>query len=111
MSIVDTAKDIYDLLGKGANIEQQERLMQLRQEALELQEENLALRERVRELEAALAQSDEMVTDRGVYWREGEQERDGPFCTRCLDVDMHAVRLQDYGDGWNCPNCQAYYNK
>ena len=111
MSLVETTKSVYELLKAGASMEAKEQLMQLREEALDLQEQNLTLRERVRELVATLAQSDEMVTDRGVYWREGEQGRDGPFCTRCHDVDTCAVRLQDYGSTWFCANCKAAYEK
>ena len=34
MSIIETSKDIFDLVKKGATIELQERLMELREEAL-----------------------------------------------------------------------------
>jgi ribosomal protein L37E len=44
-------KDIVELVKTGATIEAQERIMELRQAALDLQEENMRLRNRVSELE------------------------------------------------------------
>ena len=120
MSIVDTAKDLYDLLSKGANIELQEQLMKLRQEALNVQEENLALRQRVSELEYEKTQAQEMEFEGEVYWRTLEDgDRDGPFCQRCFDVDKRLVRLVSVptasGRGtvmkWNCKECKKYYLK
>ncbi len=41
MSLIDTAKDIYELAKRGATLELQEQLIKMREEALTLQEENL----------------------------------------------------------------------
>ena len=43
-------KDIVDLLKKGATIEAQEKLMELRKYALELQEENINLKNQILEI-------------------------------------------------------------
>ena len=45
-------KDIIELIKAGATIEAQEKIMELRQSALEIQEENIKLRNRIIELEA-----------------------------------------------------------
>lgn len=45
MSIIDTAKDIYSLAAKGLTIDLQQELMELREQALELQEENFVFAE------------------------------------------------------------------
>lgn len=44
-------KDIIDLLKKGATIEAQEKIMELREAALQLQDENINLKSRVLELQ------------------------------------------------------------
>ena len=49
-------KGIIELVKTGATIEAQERIMELRQTALELQEENIRLRNRVSEVEARIKQ-------------------------------------------------------
>ncbi len=43
MGVIDTAKDIYDLVKKGATIELQEKINQIREEAINLQSENIIL--------------------------------------------------------------------
>ncbi len=61
-------KDIIELVKAGATIEAQEKIMELRQSALDWQEENIRLRERVTQLEA----------------RIGELEHaDGEPCPKC----------------------------
>jgi len=61
-------KEIIDLVKVGSTIEAQEKIMQLRQSALDLQEENIELRNKITDLEAKL--------------REAESA-DGDLCPRC----------------------------
>ena len=55
MAIFPNYKDIIELIKKGSTLEAQELIQELREAAMELQEENLALRARVKELEDQLA--------------------------------------------------------
>lgn len=61
-------KDIFELLKAGATIEAQERIMELRQAALSIQEDNTQLRNRVLELEARVKEL---------------ESADGEPCPRC----------------------------
>ena len=61
-------KDIFELLKAGATIEAQERIMELRQAALSIQEDNIQLRNRVLELEARVKEL---------------ESADGEPCPRC----------------------------
>ncbi|MBI5817527.1 MAG: hypothetical protein HZA88_00920 [Verrucomicrobia bacterium] len=114
MSLVDNAKDIYELVKKSATIEVQEKLMGLREEALTLQEENLSLKKRVRDLEEAAEKRVELQIDGEMYWRvkQGGQ-REGPFCTRCHDTKSQLVHLRkDYASyDWYCLECKTGYGK
>ncbi|HYA20452.1 MAG TPA: hypothetical protein VEG25_07400, partial [Burkholderiales bacterium] len=47
-------QDIVELIKKGATVEAQEKIMELREMALELQEENVNLKSQVNELQQAL---------------------------------------------------------
>ena len=117
MSIVDTAKDLYDLLKKGATVELQERLMKLREEALELQEENHSLRERLSVIEREAVIAKNLLFEGGVYWRiRDDESKDGPFCQRCYDVDSRLVRVHSDRFGgvppcWECKHCDKTYVK
>jgi hypothetical protein len=98
MSLLPDYKDIADLLKKGLTIEAQEKIMELRVGALELQEENLKLRELVKQLEGELTLANDLAfeSSTGLYWlQKSGDSRDGPFCAVCYDKDKKLVRLQD----------------
>jgi hypothetical protein len=119
MSLVDSAKDIYEVVKKGATIELQEKLMKLREDALALQEENIELKGKILELEQIINEKEELVFDGRVYWRniDGE-EKEGPFCQSCYDSDSKVIRLQfhrinrgraEYAEFWKCNICDSNY--
>lgn len=92
--------------------------MKMREEALELQEENIALRHQVSDLERFQDLRASLKFDGTVYWQLDETEEEhGPFCQRCFDIDKLLVRLQDgtYHDGdryvklWDCAACKTTY--
>jgi hypothetical protein len=117
MSIVDKAKDIYELVKKDAAIDLQERLIEFREEALSMQEENLKLRQRIQELEEQASMRDEIVFEGEVYWRKssngnGDGHKEGPFCQKCYDTQAKLVRLQDAKKlvacrDWLCVVCKT----
>jgi len=95
MGVIDTAKDIYDLVKKGATIELQEKINQLREEAINLQSENTKLKERIKDLEDQLNIRENLIFDGSVYWfGTSDINRDGPYCQKCYDIDKNLVRLQ-----------------
>jgi hypothetical protein len=123
MSLIDKAKDIYELVKKDAATELQERLMEFREEALSLQEENLKLRTRIQELEEQASRRDEIVFEGEVYWRKrsdgngnGDGSTEGPFCQKCYDTQGKLVRLQDAkrlvaSRDWLCVVCKTGYGQ
>jgi hypothetical protein len=106
-----TYEDIVDLLKKGATVEAQERIMELREAVIALQEENFGLRQKTQELEAALKLKGEVEFDGAVYWRSEGGKRVGPYCPQCLDAEDELVRLQDFGDAWFCTKHKQSFTK
>jgi intein-encoded DNA endonuclease-like protein len=53
MPLLPNYKDIVELIRKGSTIEAQKKILELNEAVLKLQEENLALRQRVKALEEA----------------------------------------------------------
>jgi hypothetical protein len=103
-------KELAELLKDGLTPEAQEKIMELRQTVLAIQEENFRLRERIRELEAASAPVREMIYDKGVYWTLEAGVRQGPFCPACHDKSGKVVRLHYCHTGtpgiyWVCKSC------
>jgi hypothetical protein len=108
MGLLPTYKDIQELLKKGLTLEAQEKIMELREGALELQEESIGLKRRVAELESELNQKRNMRHVRRVYYA-GEDPI--PMCPRCWENDHKLIHL--FGpktfpsgvDVWACHVC------
>ncbi len=100
-----TYKDIVDLLKKGATIEAQEKIMELREAALEIQNENLILKQQIASLTAAQNLQDRLTYKKPFY--EAKDNQNDKFCQRCYDVDRKAVRLQQVEPKyWRCIQCR-----
>lgn len=112
MSLLETAKDAYDLAKKGMTIEFQEKIMDLREEALALQEENIQLRKRLMDLEQKLIGDSVMEFRKPFYIKAGDSH---PFCPVCWEKDKASIHLKgpDGEPEWyTCPVCkwqQALY--
>jgi putative ubiquitin-RnfH superfamily antitoxin RatB of RatAB toxin-antitoxin module len=110
-------KTIVDLIKKGATLEAQELIIQLREAAVGLREENLALKEKLKELESALEVSGELEWDGKAYWRRTAEPaaKEGPFCQACYDQHRKLIRIvrtkvrssRGIMDGYVCNVCKA----
>ncbi len=101
-------KDIVDLIKKGSTIEAQEKILELREAAMELQEENLALRAKVKSLEEQAELRQKVTWEKPYYWVKSGSEKDGPYCQKCFDQDSKLIRLQGGKNGtWGCHVCKT----
>ena len=96
MSIVDNIREAVSLVQKMGNIFKQ----------------NRKLRQRVSELEELIAKGAEVRFENGAYYRNREDgSREGPICSRCLDVTDKQVMLHSlYNQNvkatiFRCPEC------
>jgi hypothetical protein len=106
MALLPDYKDIIDLLKKGSTIEAQEKIMELREGALALQEENMKLKTTIEGLEAKLKEKKEVVWEQPFYWINKGDSKDGPFCQKCYDSEAKLIRLQNMEKGaWRCVAC------
>lgn len=108
--------DIIDLLQHGHTNQAKEKILELREAALGLQEENLALKQELKEFEHGFNLPPKMVYDKGLYWLrasdEDDESREGPFCQACYDKDKKIVRLHRItapGGGWFCAVCRNQF--
>lgn len=116
MAFLETAKDAYELAKKGMSIELQEKIMELREQAVALQEDNVQLRKRVLELEAQAEIKEELEFRRGMYFRSKNGTEDGPFCPRCYDDKNKVIRLHPLRDPQmdvthHCRACDDYFGQ
>ncbi len=89
--VIDLQQTLLAIVGQNA---------QLTDELSRLQTENRRLRE----------EADEKLRlrfERECYWRIEGEAKEGPFCSRCFDVERKLVRLHaSYNGYFNCLNCE-----
>jgi len=113
MGILKTAKDIAKILNPLKNVELYREVADLR---IKLDEQTEQVKEKnqlIAQLKDALAMKENMVCEGSAYYIVDEQDNktDGPFCTKCFDVDHDLCRLVNgprQGDGrpWEWVQCQ-----
>lgn len=114
MSIIDNVKDVVKLVQKLDNVE-------LLQETLKLQTEIVQLTNRVKQKDEEIAQLKQTLDVKRRLVRKGsayyvtDQDgkiTDGPFCTRCFDIDHVSCRIVSCGiePEVSCPNCKAQFS-
>ena len=115
MDIIDIGKKILEAIQDADNAAASQLILELEGMALDLQEQNARLREQVADLEAHIDLVEQMSFDGKVYWRGQGDNREGPFCQKCLDGERRAIRLKHkdqtvsgYKSEWyECHNCQS----
>ena len=111
MSMLPKYKDIIDLIKKGSTIEAQEKIMELREAAIQLQDENQVLRDKIHLLEKELEINAKLEWEKPYYWLVDGQEKDGPYCQLCFDKEHNLIRLQGGQRGmWHCHSCQSTFH-
>lgn len=108
MGIIDTVKDIATLVQKADNIELNHKIIELQAQILGVLDENHSVKSEVRALRERLEFQGSLEFRENMYWRRSANgQEEGPFCSRCWDVDTKAVRLQKLRDGTKfCPGCK-----
>lgn len=108
MGIVENTKEVVELIRKLDHQELYEKIVDLRDDIFTLREENLGLRERIRELEATEEIEDDLVKEGNFYYREHENgDRSGPYCPVCWDADRRLINLiKTMSGGYLCKICQ-----
>jgi len=94
MQLLDTMKTIYGLATRGATIELQQTILDLKLDVLAVANENIQLREELLQLKNADSDSGEVEWDGDAYWTVQEDDsRDGPFCQVCYDSSGKLCRM------------------
>ena len=108
MGIVETLKDVATLVQKTDNIELVKQVLALQGQALEMQEDNRALRERIKELESTLNLAKALRFEAPFYFAADDKI---PFCPRCWEADKRAIHLTSDWNGrrWECHQCNKVF--
>jgi len=109
MAIFDELKSIGRVLQEAGKIEQYQQILETQEKLLEMQKRINDLTEKNKKLEEDFKIKQTLISDGNLYWTEGTENRDGPFCTRCWDADHNLIRLHrsSVSSRVSCPNCDV----
>ena len=110
-------KQAVELAQKSNDLPLIQKLFEAQQQMIELQAENLSLRQKIQKYKDLLETKKNMVYEKNAYWRilepkDGGEGRTGPYCSRCYDAEKLVVNLKrwDTSQKYNCPNCKITFN-
>ena len=111
MSALPGYKEIMDLLKKGLTLEAQEKIMELREACVELEDENHELKKRLKILEDALSFKGTLEFKAPFYYQKGDAT---PYCPRCWEKEQEGIHLApEHWDSFiiyrKCPECVSVY--
>ncbi len=113
MGIIENAKEAVKLVQQIDNIELYRKILDLQAEALELTEQLKQKDEMISRLKGVLDLKGKLICKDSAYYITDENEKiiDGPFCTKCFDVDHLKCRLvaTDKEPIVICPNCKVQF--
>ena len=112
MAIFDELKSVGKILQEAGKIEQYQQILETQQELLEMQKKIQSLEKENTELKEKLKIKENLTYENNTYWTNNEGKKDGPFCSRCWDVEKNLVRMHLCGNPayytfYNCPNCKS----
>ena len=107
MGWYEAIKDLGSVAEKINHAEILEKLALLRMECAALAEENARLREENLKQAAQINAREDLQFKHNVYWRGDGDNREGPFCPKCLNDSGKVARMGDtLKDGWwRCVVC------
>ena len=85
MSILDTAKDVVELVQKADNIDLYRHVLDLQGEIMELRQDNRTLRDEIADLGREHEISASLVFESNTCNRVDAGQKIGPYCALCWD--------------------------
>ena len=112
MSIISDVKEVADLVKQLGNIELYKKMVDLQSKIFELTQENLATKEKIRDLESSSKIRDELKFKQPYYYKEGDQV---PFCPHCWEANRLPIHLSgpnhnnDRSVYYTCNHCRQAF--
>jgi hypothetical protein len=104
----EAIKDIGSLLYKAGNSELYKQLLDFQAEAQKHIEENIKLKEEIKELREQMQTAGELEFRDNQYFRMIDGKIQGPFCSCCWDRDHILINLHKTTYGYSdCPSCKT----
>ena len=113
MALFDELKSIGNVLQEAGKIEQYKQILDALQKLLEMQKRIDELETGNKKLKEKLETKVSLQFENGAYWaiKKGAS-KDGPFCSRCWDVEKNTVRMKPGVSNpafHSCPECKGQF--
>lgn len=109
MEIIDTIKEVIKVAQKADNVEIIQQLLTVQAEALELQQENIKLQQRVNELEKQQDIENQIERHPDPYLTLKDDPQNLPYCSTCWATKHQLIQMWHNGEGvLQCPACKYY---
>jgi len=109
MAIFDELRSVANVLQEAGKIEQYKQILETQKKLLEMQKTITDLEIKNRTLKEKLEIKENLFFENNAYWfKQKDGSNDGPFCSRCWDVEKNTVRLQPVTTNPSfhfCPEC------
>ena len=109
MAIFDELKSVAKTLREADKIEQYQQILDVQEKLIDIEKRNYELENENRKLKEKLVQKETLIFERNAYWTKVDERKDGPFCSRCYDVERNLVRIKLWDRTTNryaCPECK-----
>ncbi|NLI91418.1 MAG: hypothetical protein GX434_04200 [Peptococcaceae bacterium] len=108
MSILDDTKNVAHLVQEAGDKDLYGKMVDLEMEVFELVQEIEKIKKENAELHDQLKIKEKLKFEFNSYWIEKNGRFEGPFCSKCYDVNHILVRMHLIDratESFKCPNC------
>ena len=107
MAIYDAVKDLLKTAQKADNIELYKQLLDLGQQALDMQDEIIKLRNELSTLKKKSDLEDRIIRHKNLYITLQEDKSNTVYCSHCWDNDRKLIQVAVENSGaFSCPKCR-----
>lgn len=110
MAIFDVLKTAAKIAQEAGKIDLYGQILEVYEKLLEQQTKILTLEEENKDLRKRLNTKENLTYQNNAYWVIQDEKKDGPFCSRCWDVQQNLVRIKqsiNSSSFHTCPECKT----
>ncbi len=115
MEVMDIVKSLAQTIRQIGNIELYRQILDLQAGIMDMLDENLLLKQEIRQLKDKRATQESLRFEDNVYWKKDPDGAERAYCSCCWDTKERLVRLHKQeiyepagvkAHRWYCPGCE-----
>lgn len=109
MGWYEATKDVISIAQKADNVDLLGKILDMQKEMQDIQQENYELKKLNDELHSIINRDRNMEYNdkRNALYENIDEQKYGPYCTHCWEVDKKAITLiKEKNSHYKCPHCK-----